>query len=69
MLALVITACLADEPATCRRFELPIHEPVSAMTCMMQAPAEIARWHEGRAEWAIARWRCEAEPRERRASN
>lgn len=61
MLALVITACLQADPSVCRTHELPIFEPVSAVACTMQAPAEIARWKEGRDDLRVTRWRCVAE--------
>lgn len=67
MLALMIVTCLQSDPTVCRTHELEIYEPVSAMACMMQAPAEIARWHDGRKDWRITRWRCVGDRDERQA--
>ena len=58
MLTLVFTICLFDDPKSCEQREMIVHEPISAMACLMSAPSELARWRETHPNWRIARWKC-----------
>ena len=58
MLALVLSACLTNEPTVCRDYKIPIQADVDAMTCMAQAPPHFAKWAEEHPGWQVMRWRC-----------
>jgi hypothetical protein len=56
---LIMTVCLILAPVQCR--EEPIDLSLTAPTphaCMVQAQAEMARWHEGHPMHQVREWRC-----------
>ena len=59
MIELVVTVCLMTDPSRCRDVSLVYAgEDVSPMQCLMQSPAEIAKWSEGHPNWYAKRWSC-----------
>jgi hypothetical protein len=58
MIAIVLSACLANDPHVCKDYKIPIDADIDAMTCMMEAPPHFAKWSEEHPGWQVARWRC-----------
>jgi hypothetical protein len=58
MLAIVLSACLANQPAVCRDYKIPINEGIDAMRCTTDAPPYFAQWAEEHPGWKIRSWRC-----------
>jgi len=59
MLELVVSVCLANEPARCKDVSLTyMSESTTPMQCMMMSQAEIAKWAEGHPKWVAKRWTC-----------
>ncbi len=58
MLAIVLSACLTNDPNVCRDYKIPIDANIDAMTCMAEAPPHFAKWAEEHPGWQVTRWRC-----------
>jgi hypothetical protein len=58
MLAIVLSACLTNDPNVCRDYKIPIDADIDAMTCMAEAPPHFAKWTEEHPGWQVTRWRC-----------
>jgi len=58
MLAIVLSACLANQPTVCKDYKIPINEGIDASHCMSEAPPYFAQWNEEHPGWQIKRWRC-----------
>jgi hypothetical protein len=58
MLAIVLSACLANQPAVCRDYKIPLSEGVDPMRCAADAPPYFAQWCEEHPGWKVTRWRC-----------
>lgn len=56
---LVLTVCLADKPSSCREEHLSFEDMGGPVTCMIQAPPQIARWSAEHPQMRVTRWRCE----------
>ncbi|HEU0222157.1 MAG TPA: hypothetical protein VFR34_08100 [Paracoccaceae bacterium] len=67
MISLVFTVCLIGNPEVCEQREMHFVEPISVMACTMGAQGELARWRQTNVNWAVTRWRCEAERNEQEA--
>lgn len=61
MIKLVFLVCLAGSPDTCEEREIPIHETVTPMRCLMGAQPTLAEWRATHPGWRVASWRCEHE--------
>jgi len=60
MLELVISACLLEDHSRCKDVSLVyMAESVTPMQCMIQSPAELAKWSEGHPKWFVKRWKCQ----------
>jgi len=58
MIAIILSACLANDPNVCRDYKIPIDADIDAMTCMVQAPPHFAKWAEQHPGWSVKRWHC-----------
>lgn len=58
MVDLVLTVCLAANPANCRDEHLLFQSRGSLFQCMILAPAEIAKWSAEHPALKIVRWKC-----------
>lgn len=58
MIVLVFVACLEASPTVCEEQNLLFSEPMSPMTCLMQAQPRLAEWTATHPRWRIGSWRC-----------
>lgn len=58
MLAIVISACLAHDPASCKDYKIPLNEAVDASSCMMHALPHLAKWADEHPGLVIAKFVC-----------
>ncbi|HEX2840282.1 hypothetical protein [Hyphomicrobium sp.] len=59
MLELIVSVCLLEDHARCKDVSLTyMAESVTPMQCMMQSPAEIAKWAEANPKWYAKKWSC-----------
>ena len=58
MLAIVLSACLTNDPNVCRDYKIPIDANIDAMTSMAEAPPHFAKWSQEHPGWQVTRWRC-----------
>jgi hypothetical protein len=65
MLAIVISACMANDPAVCKDYKIPLNIDSDPMHCAMDAPPHFARWADEHPGWQIKRWRCTAASEEK----
>jgi hypothetical protein len=58
---LVLVACLAISPASCREERVPdfLHEPAPEALCARAAVATVAEWAGDHPDLTVERWRCE----------
>lgn len=57
MIALVFVTCLSSEPGNCQEHSL-LYQDVSAMSCMLGAQPELAKWTVEHPGWQINSWSC-----------
>jgi len=60
MLAIIISACLINDPSVCKDYKVPLLADVSQNLCMLHAPPHFAKWAEDHPGWQIKSWRCGA---------
>jgi hypothetical protein len=65
MLAIIISACMANDPNVCKDYKIPLDVVTDAMRCAMDAPPHFAQWAEEHPGWQIKRWRCTATSEEK----
>lgn len=58
MIALILSACLMNDPNVCRDYKIPVDANVDAMTCMAQAQLQFAQWSADHPGWTVKRWHC-----------
>lgn len=58
MIAIVISACLLNDPSVCKDYRIPLASGIDATHCMTNALPHFAPWAEEHPGWRIARWRC-----------
>jgi hypothetical protein len=58
VIAILLTACLIGEPATCREHKITLHPGISVTQCLMTAPPHLAKWSEEHPGWHVERWQC-----------
>lgn len=56
MLELVMTVCLMNAPAECRRERMPFDGPL--MACAMGGQFAAADWLATHPKWRLERWHC-----------
>jgi hypothetical protein len=59
LIELVLTICVLDKPSSCREEHLQFEDAGSTVTCMMQAPPQIAKWSAEHPNLRVVKWRCE----------
>jgi hypothetical protein len=65
MLAIIISACMANDPNVCKDYKIPISDDVDPMNCAMQAPPHFAQWADEHPGWQIKKWRCSSSSEEK----
>ena len=58
MLAIVISACLAQDPAACKDYRIPLNESVDPASCMMHALPHLAKWADDHPGLVISKFVC-----------
>lgn len=58
MIAIIVSACLAGNPASCRDYRVPLDGDIDAAACMLNAPPHLARWLEQHPGLVITRFTC-----------
>ena len=58
MIAIIVSACLANAPASCKSYRIPLDEGIDANSCMMHAPPHLARWAEQHPGLVITKFEC-----------
>lgn len=58
MIAIIISACLAGDPGTCKTYKIPLSEGVDPSSCMMHAPPHIAKWAGEHPGLVITKFQC-----------
>jgi hypothetical protein len=58
MLAIILSACLTNDPNVCKDYKISVDASLDPTTCAMDAPPHFARWAEEHPGWKIKRWRC-----------
>ena len=66
LIELILTICLADNPSSCREERLQFEDNGSLMTCMLQAPPQIAKWSTEHPNLRVVKWRCEYPPKDKK---
>jgi len=59
MIELLFVACLSTTPDQCRERSL-LFTDISAMTCMMGAQPELAKWTNQNPNFEVKSWKCRA---------
>ena len=57
MMELVFVACLAGSNPDCEEKSL-LYTDMSRISCLRQAPLELAEWTETHPAWTVHRWSC-----------
>jgi hypothetical protein len=60
MFAIVLSACLANDPSVCKDYRITLNSNIGPVACVADAPPHFARWAEEHPGWQIKRWRCES---------
>jgi hypothetical protein len=60
MLAIILSACMANDPNVCKDYKIPLSSDVDINRCAIDAPPHFAQWAEQHPGWQIKRWRCTA---------
>lgn len=60
MLAIILSACLANDPNVCKDYKIPLDADVDTTNCALFAPPHFAKWAEAHPGWQIKRWKCAA---------
>lgn len=58
MIDLILTVCLAANPSSCRDEHLYFQSDGSLMSCIWQAPMQIAKWSDEHPAVKVVRWKC-----------
>ena len=58
MLAIILSACLANDPNVCKDYKIPVTSDLDPTKCAMFAAPHFAQWAEEHPGWEIKRWRC-----------
>ena len=59
MIELILSACLISDPSRCKDVSITYTaEALTPMMCLMQSPAEIAKWADAHPHWFAKRWAC-----------
>lgn len=58
MLAIILSACLANDPSVCKDYKITLDTDIDPTRCAMDAPPHFAQWVEEHPGWQIKKWRC-----------
>ncbi|KQT85217.1 hypothetical protein [Aurantimonas sp. Leaf443] len=65
LIDLVLTVCMAGNPASCKEERLTFESRGSQAQCMMLSSPYVAAWSGDHPDWKVKSWRC-AWPEERK---
>jgi hypothetical protein len=57
MIAIVVSACLAGDPASCKDYRIPL-DSMDPTRCMMHAPPHVAKWADEHPNLVITKFQC-----------
>ncbi len=57
-LVLALSACLINEPTTCKDTTIPLRAEVGIVGCMMASQIEATKWLESHPGYQITKSRC-----------
>lgn len=58
MLAIIVSACLVQDPAACKDYRIPLNEGIDPHSCMMHAPPHLAKWADEHPGLVISKFQC-----------
>lgn len=58
MLAIILSACMVDDPTVCRDYKIQLQEEMDSLHCAMHAAPYFVPWSEEHPGWQIKKWRC-----------
>ncbi len=58
MLAIILSACLTNDPAVCKDYRIAVNPDLDATQCALYAPPHFAQWAVEHPGWTIRKWRC-----------
>ena len=58
MLAIILSACMANDPNVCKDYKIPLAAEVDINRCAIDAPPHFAQWVDEHPGWTIKKWRC-----------
>jgi hypothetical protein len=60
MLAIILSACMANDPGVCKDYKIALDADIDPTKCAMYAPPHFAKWSAEHPGWQIKKWRCTA---------
>lgn len=60
MLAIILSACMANDPGFCKDYKIQLNSDADPASCAMHAPPHFAQWAQEHPGWQIKKWRCTA---------
>lgn len=60
MLAIIVSACMINDPKVCKDYKIQLQEEMDSLTCAMYAAPYFVPWQQEHPGWQIKRWRCAA---------
>lgn len=58
MIAIIVSACLANDPTACKDYRIPLDSSIDPTKCVMHAPPHIAKWGEEHPNLVITKFQC-----------
>jgi hypothetical protein len=58
MLAIIVSACLAGDPANCKDYRIPLDSSIDPTKCVMHAPPHVAKWADEHPNLVITKFLC-----------
>jgi hypothetical protein len=60
MLAIILSACMTNDPSVCKNYKIPLDADIDPTRCAMFAPPHFAKWAAEHPGWEIKKWKCAA---------
>ena len=57
MIAIIVSACLAGDPASCKDYKIPL-DSIDPNRCMKHAPPHVAKWADEHPGLVITKFQC-----------
>ncbi|MGL4397172.1 MAG: hypothetical protein ACRCS9_11580 [Hyphomicrobium sp.] len=58
MLAIILSACMIDNPTVCKDYKITMDEASDQTSCAVYAAPYFIPWTEEHPGWQIKKWRC-----------